>query len=225
MMPFFENVWGIWNAGGWTMIPLFGLSLLLYGSAVRLFVYFRQRQFTKVSESEWMQWIREPSRGQGEVGEIIRYSQDEVHSVSDIHNRFSEVIASKIPAIDRHLSYLNVMVSTAPLLGLLGTVTGMLITFKSIGAGGGEMTDMMAAGISAALFPPEVGLCIALPGLMMVHMLKQRRDEYDAFLTRLESFTIQKYKNNFPSDLPPSLSSEVTEPAPVPTLGITPATA
>ena len=91
-----------------------------------------------------MQWIYEPSRGQGEVGEIIRYSQDEVHSVSDIHNRFSEVIASKIPAIDRHLSYLNVMVSTAPLLACKYGYS-MLITFKSIGAGGGEMTDMMAA--------------------------------------------------------------------------------
>jgi biopolymer transport protein ExbB/TolQ len=80
---------------------------------------------------------------------------------------------------------------------------GMLLTFKSIGMGGGEMTAMMAKGISAALFPPEVGLCVALPGLVMVMMLKRKRHEYEAFLARLESFTVRRYKtarNDFDGD-------------------------
>lgn len=58
------------------------------------------------------------------------------------------------------------------------------------------MAEMMAKGISAALFPPEVGLCIAIPGLLMVHLLKRKRDEYDAFLAKLESFTVQMHKKH-----------------------------
>ncbi|HCP38975.1 MAG TPA: hypothetical protein DIT98_14240, partial [Verrucomicrobiales bacterium] len=111
--------------------------------------------------------------GKGEIGEIIRYTQDEVTSIHEIHNRFAEVVVSKMPYIDRNITFINILVTAAPLIGLLGTVMGMLMTFQSIGAGGGEMAEMMAKGISAALFPPEVGLCIAIPGLLMVHLLKR----------------------------------------------------
>jgi hypothetical protein len=49
----------------------------------------------------------------------------------------------------------------------------------------------MANGISQALFPPEVGLCISLPGLILVRLIKRRVVELDAFLAQLESYTVQ----------------------------------
>ena len=98
--------------------------------------------------------------------------------------------------MDRNIAFINILGTAAPLIGMLGTVMGMLMTFQSIGLGGGEMAEMMAKGISAALFPPEVGLCIALPGLLMVHLLKRKRDEYDAFLGKLESLSIQHFKQD-----------------------------
>ncbi|XOV71038.1 MAG: MotA/TolQ/ExbB proton channel family protein [Verrucomicrobiota bacterium] len=193
---FIERVWNIWTAGGWTMIPLAILGLMTYSAAVRMFLYFSSRDFHKIGETEWMRWLKNPESAKGEIGEIIRYTQDEVGSVDEIHSRFAEVVVSKMPFIDRNITFINILVTAAPLIGLLGTVMGMLMTFQSIGAGGGEMAEMMAAGISAALFPPEVGLCIALPGLLMVHLLKRKRDEYDAFLAKLESFTVQQYKKH-----------------------------
>ena len=193
---FIERVWNIWTAGGWTMVPLAILGLMTYSSAVRMFLYFSNRDFHSIAESDWMRWLKNPENGKGEIGEIIRYTQDEVGSVDEIHSRFAEVMVAKMPFIDRNITFINILVTAAPLIGLLGTVMGMLMTFQSIGAGGGEMAEMMAAGISAALFPPEVGLCIALPGLLMVHLLKRKRDEYDAFLAKLESFTVQQYKKH-----------------------------
>jgi biopolymer transport protein ExbB len=193
---FIDKVWNIWTAGGWTMIPLAVLGLMTYGAAVRMFLYFSNRDFYRVPETEWLRWLTHPESGKGEIGEIIRYTQDEVGSIDEIHSRFAEVIVAKMPFIDRNITFINILVTAAPLIGLLGTVMGMLMTFQSIGAGGGEMAEMMAAGISAALFPPEVGLCIALPGLLMVHLLKRKRDEYDAFLAKLESFTVQQYKKH-----------------------------
>ncbi len=193
---FIERVWNIWLAGGWTMIPLALLGLMTYAAAVRMFLYFSNRDFHKLTESQWTSWIKNPEKGEGEIGEIIRYTQDEVGSVDEIHNRFAEVMVAKMPYIDRNITFINILVTAAPLIGLLGTVMGMLMTFQSIGMGGGEMAEMMAKGISAALFPPEVGLCIAIPGLLMVHLLKRKRDEYDAFLAKLESFTVQMHKKH-----------------------------
>ena len=193
---FIDKVWNIWSAGGWTMIPLAVLGLMTYAAAVRMFLYFSNRDFYRIPESDWLRWLTHPESGKGEIGEIIRYTQDEVGSIDEIHSRFAEVIVAKMPFIDRNITFINILVTAAPLIGLLGTVMGMLMTFQSIGSGGGEMAEMMAAGISAALFPPEVGLCIALPGLLMVHLLKRKRDEYDAFLAKLESFTVQQYKKH-----------------------------
>jgi len=192
---FLSKIWSIWTAGGWVMIPMLALSLMIYSLAAQLMFYFSKRGFHKVAEQDWMDWVKDPGQGQGEVGEIIRYSQDDVDTPDQIHSRFAEVMCAKLPSIDRRLSTLNTLIAAAPLLGLLGTVFGMLVTFKALAAGGGgEVTDQMAAGISQALFPPEVGLCIALPGLMLVHMIKRKRQEYEAFIARLESFTIQYYK-------------------------------
>ena len=191
---FVDRVWNIWTAGGWTMVPLCFLSILIYCSAIRLFLYFSKRDFHRIPESQWSEWVRDPERGEGEIGEIVRYTQDEVNSLDEIQSRFAEITASKIPYIDRNIAFTNILVTTAPLIGLLGTVMGMLLTFQSIGAGSGEMAGMMAEGISAALFPPEVGLCVALPGLMMVQMLKRKRDEYQAFLAHLETRTVQQFK-------------------------------
>ena len=178
------------------MIPLAFLGLMTYAAAVRLFLYFRRRDFKNVSQETWTQWLRDPQKGRGEVGEIIRYAHEDIQREEDIRSRFAEVALSKIPYMDRNIAFINILVTAAPLIGLLGTVMGMLMTFQSIGLGGGEMAEMMAKGISAALFPPEVGLCIALPGLLMVHLLKRKRDEYDSFLGKLESLSIQHFRQD-----------------------------
>ncbi|MGA1235912.1 MAG: MotA/TolQ/ExbB proton channel family protein [Limisphaerales bacterium] len=191
---FVSKVMHTWQQGGWTMIPLAFLSLLIYTCAIRLLVYFRERDWRRLTEEQWRFWVHHPERGEGEVGEIIRYCQDESGSVVDVQNRFAEVTASKLPPLDRRLSTLNLLISAAPLVGLLGTVFGMLMTFKALSLGGGEMTEAMATGISMALFPPEVGLCVSLPGLALVFWIRRQRQEYEAFLARLESATVRLFR-------------------------------
>ena len=176
------------------MIPMALLSVMIYASVVRLWVYFRQRDWRRVEEPRWRHWVHHPDQAEGEIGEIIRYTQDEAHTVKDVQNRFSEVTASKLPPLDRRVSTLNLLITAAPLVGLLGTVFGMLMTFRALSLGGGEMTDAMASGISMALFPPEVGLCVALPGLAAVYWIRRKRHEYEAFLARLESATVRLYQ-------------------------------
>lgn len=194
MQEFAGKVIDLWLTGGTLMIPLVGLCLMIFGSAAQLWRYFGQRDYRGIDDVTWQGWVKKPAESRGEVGEIIRYTQDEVEDVSEIQGRFSEVISSKLPPVQRQLVFMNVMVAAAPLLGLLGTVLGMIHTFEAIATGGNELTEAMASGISEALITTEVGLLIAIPGFFMANVINRKQHEYEAFLGKLESYTIQHFR-------------------------------
>lgn len=186
------------------MWPLLAVCLGMFGVGLSLWLELRQRQFSRLSDRDWMNWVRRPDQAEGEVGEMIRYAQEDARSAEQISLRFAEIAAANLPSIDRRLGTLGTLVAAAPLVGLLGTVFGMLVTFQALAVGGGgKVTEAMAAGISQALFPPEVGLCIALPGLVIMHLIRRRRQEFEAFLARLESCTIQHFRRTLPPSPPP----------------------
>lgn len=199
-----EHILQIWADGGWVMWPLLGVCLLLFVVGLRLWLDLSRHPYRRVDEADWQRWVRQPELAEGEVGTIIRYTQAG-RSPEEISQRFAEVSAAELPAIDRRLGTLSALVAAAPLVGLLGTVWGMLVTFQALAAGGGgRVTEAMADGISQALFPPEVGLCIALPGLLLTHLIRRQRQEFEAFLARLESYTIQHFRKTSP---PPDSSA------------------
>ena len=185
----------VWKGGGWTMIPLFIVAMAIYVSAMSLVVWFRQREYRRIPESQWRGWVDDPTKGEGEVGEIIRYASDEVHCPDEVQDRFSEVGFSKFPKIEQRLNLITVLVNSAPLMGLLGTVLGMLATFTALSQGGGSQTmDQISAGISEALITTEMGLLIAIPGYILVAVIKRRKEEYEAFLANVESACVQACK-------------------------------
>lgn len=85
-----------------------------------------------------------------------------------------ERIVAEVPALERFLSTLAVAASAAPLLGLLGTVTGMIHTFRLITVFGTGDARLLSAGISEALITTEAGLCIAIPALLCHAYLSRR---------------------------------------------------
>lgn len=197
-----DRILEIWADGGWVMWPLLAVCLVLFGLGLSLWRNLHQRQHRRLVEPEWQRWVRQPETAHGEVGEIIRYARAG-QSSEEISQRFAEVAVAELPAIDRRLSTLGTLVAAAPLVGLLGTVFGMLVTFQALAAGGGgKVTQAMADGISQALFPPEVGLCIALPGMILIHLIRRQRQDLEAFLARLESYVIQHFRKTLPPEPP-----------------------
>ena len=184
----------LWLAGGPLMIGLVFVGFMTYGTALQLLIYFSQREYRRISEGIWREWVLDPQSGEGEVGEIIRYTQDQCASDDEVQDRFAEVLNAKMPEIDMRIRFLNIMVAIAPLVGLLGTVLGMLNTFKGIATGGDKTIDMISSGISEALITTEMGLLVALPGYMLAHMVRNHRNDYEAFLARLESFTLLQFR-------------------------------
>ena len=100
-----------------------------------------------------------------------------------------------IRPVNQRLIFLNVLVAAAPLMGLLGTVIGMLGTFVAISSGGGaETASMVAAGISEALITTQTGLFVALPGLFLAMVVRRRKHSVEAALARIESLVLSKHK-------------------------------
>ncbi len=177
------------------MVPLALLALLIYTTGIQLLLFLRKGNIQLGRENEWLLWIYDPAQASGRVGEIIRYTQENVSSAKHVRSRFEEVRQSMLHAIERRLIFLNTLVVTAPLMGLLGTVIGMLGTFTAIGRrGGSETAAMVAAGISEALITTQTGLFIALPGIFLVLVIRRRKHAVEAALARIEALSLTKLK-------------------------------
>lgn len=77
--------------------------------------------------------------------------------------RISEAVLREIPALERFQAFLRLAVAAGPLLGLVGTVVGMIVTFQSITESGSSDPKLMAAGIGQAMIATVLGLGIAVP--------------------------------------------------------------
>ena len=178
------------------MAALATVAFITYSSAATLLVSLHHRGLTKVTDAILQRWVEHPQQAPAQVRELIEYTQSEARSLREVEGRFREVEAAKVPDYDRRLAFLNIMVVSAPLFGLLGTVLGMLLTFKAIGIGGSSTSDIIAKGISEALVATQTGMMVAIPGLMLAHLAKRWRNEYVAFIARLEGMTLRHFRSS-----------------------------
>ena len=154
----------IWLSGGVVMIPLFVLAVLIYAQAFQLVMYMRRTQIDASGEMHWREWVRDPSKADGRVYEILRYTQEGASTAQSIRNRFDEVRLTLVSLIDRRTQFVSTLVTAAPLMGLLGTVSGMVKAFNEIASSGGQASPAeLADGISQALLTTMFGLIVAIP--------------------------------------------------------------
>jgi len=94
-------------------------------------------------------------------GEAQRLEKEQDAEVVEL--RISEAVLKEVPKLERFQSFLRLAVAAGPLLGLIGTVAGMIITFQSITESGSSDPKLMASGISQAMIATLLGLGIAVP--------------------------------------------------------------
>ena len=175
------------------MYPLAALAFVIYFYALEMLIYFRREEYRTVDELTWEGWIQNPGKSKGTIGAIIKYSQTGVKTLRDVESRFEEIKTAHLPRVQRKIIFLSILVTVSPLMGLLGTVMGMLTTFKGLAHSSGQVIDVVAKGISEALITTQTGLIIAIPGYILVYMLTRRKQEQAAFLERVESLTLQHF--------------------------------
>lgn len=103
-------------------------------------------------------------------GDAAKMEQD----AEIVELRISEAVLREVPVLERFQSFLRLAVAAGPLLGLVGTVIGMIITFQSITESGSGDPKLMAAGISQAMIATVLGLGVAVPLLFMNAALQAR---------------------------------------------------
>jgi len=94
--------------------------------------------------------------------------------------------------VDRFIGTILILASAAPLLGLLGTVSGMITTFNVISVFGTGNSRAMAAGISEALITTQAGLVVAVPGLVLGAMLYRRAEQIKERMQRFSLLLLQQ---------------------------------
>lgn len=106
------------------------------------------------------------------LGRVLKVAEDNQGSDTEsLELKLGEAILKESPEIQSGLSLLKIIAMVAPLLGLLGTVTGMIIVFQAITIYGAGDPKAMAGGISSALVTTVLGLIVAIPTLLMHTML------------------------------------------------------
>jgi biopolymer transport protein ExbB len=94
-------------------------------------------------------------------GEAERVEKEKDAEIVEL--RISEAVLKEVPKLERYQSFLRLAVAAGPLLGLIGTVVGMILTFQSITESGSSDPKLMANGISQAMIATLLGLGIAVP--------------------------------------------------------------
>lgn len=127
---------------------------------------------------------KESSKTFGSVGKVLRAVLGKnFANRAGAEKSLEELFAGEVPKIEKGLSWISVFASTAPLLGLLGTVMGMIELFDVITMHGTSDPKLLAGGISVALVTTEAGLIVAIP-LQLLHTFLVNRA--DALRGRME---------------------------------------
>lgn len=109
------------------------------------------------------------------LGRVLSvYEQNRSVDTETLELKMSEAIFKEAPALNRALLFIKIISVVAPLMGLLGTVVGMINTFQAITLYGTGDPKLMAGGISQALVTTVLGLCVAIP-MVLLHTLVSGR--------------------------------------------------
>jgi biopolymer transport protein ExbB len=189
---FFQFAWQTLYEGGWLMIPLGLLALLTYLEAMALILRLGRAKTKKTPREVWSQWLDKPSDGTGHIGDVIRFVVGDGIRGNNAILRVEAVKSKLLPDVNSRVVVLSILVTIAPLMGLLGTVIGMLRTFRGLATASGQAVDLVAEGIRIALITTQTGLMIAIPGYILISLVIRNRNNYLAFIAELETTVVQR---------------------------------
>lgn len=167
-------------AGGVTMAPLALVSVVMWLLIVDRVLFFRRLHQKNMSAHTAWDHIREnripdPAAYRGAVSLLVaRFLQRRSHDRLLDRYILDETVLTLNRSLQDHLAVIGVLAAVAPLMGLLGTVLGMINTFDILSVFGTGNAKGMAGGISEALITTQTGLLVAIPGLYMKGFLDRR---------------------------------------------------
>jgi len=177
----------LFRQGGWIMWPLLACSLAALAIIIDRMVNLRGTRFmppvvtTRIEtlvESRAIARAMDVCReAPGVFPNIILAALDAYHFGRAATREAIEAAGRKeIPRVSRYLAALSTIASVAPLLGLLGTVLGMIQVFKVVADQGLGQASSLSGGIAVALITTAFGLMVAIPSLVMYNVFSKRAE-------------------------------------------------
>lgn len=164
--------------GGFAMYPLLVLSVVTVAIAIERVIYLRR---VKTDAGEFMGVVNEfLSRNaledayrhcestSGPLSGIIKSGlKNQRRGRSEVVRAIEDAGALEVAQLEKGILVLTTVSKIAPLIGLFGTVTGMIRSFQAMGAAGGDNPRLVAAGIAEALVATAAGLVVAIPAYFL----------------------------------------------------------
>lgn len=167
------------NQGG-----VVGYIILVLGGLGLLFAFFKMivLNIYSVKIKSQMKKLDTPntSNSLGKIADIFYKNVDD--SINDLEIKIAEAILKETNKIKKGQSFVKLLAAVTPLLGLLGTVTGMIATFQAITLFGTGDPKLMAGGISTALITTVLGLVTAIPLLFAYTYISSKAEELVSIL-------------------------------------------
>ena len=181
------------QSGGWMMVPIIICSILALGITVERFWTLRSVQIAPrdLLARVWG-WMKNHQLDSARIKELRASSplgrvlagglMNSRHGRQIMKESIEEVASHEIHEMERYLNALGTVAAVAPLMGLLGTVFGMIQVFSEIMAQGTGQANVLAGGISEALITTAAGLIVGIPALIAHRSLQRRVDELVVFM-------------------------------------------
>jgi len=179
----------LFSRGGPLMVPIIISSLLSVAIIIERSFYFNRLNKVSVSLSRQFSECIELQNFEGCIGELRKYKDNPISSIyielfkkakSEIQNfrEYIETIAGyEVKKLEKFLPALATISYTSPLLGILGTVTGMIRSFSVLSQSGIESSNLLAKGISEALITTASGLAVAIPSIIFYNIFSNKANK------------------------------------------------
>ncbi|MEW6743446.1 MAG: MotA/TolQ/ExbB proton channel family protein [Planctomycetota bacterium] len=189
------------DKGGPLMLPLVLTSLVLLGLVTERFLALRvEDRVTDADLARSLSALRQGDAGRLQAL-VARYSTTLTRLFQRVlaldggpREPVAVVLARELTQLRLGMRWLAALTAVAPLLGLMGTVQGMIVTFDTLSSSGTGDVQALSRGISQALITTETGLVIALPGLVLGTFLRSRARTSESRL-RLWAMRLDREEN------------------------------
>ena len=165
--------------GGWIMLPLVATSVVLWTLIVDRWRVFRALDRSDLDTKALLEAVAgqadpPPAEREGLRARLLREFLHQRSGTAGLDRRILGQVSVQLHrSLEERLAAIAILAAVAPLLGLLGTVLGMIETFDVISVFGTGNSRAMASGISVALITTQTGLLVAIPGLLMSNRLNR----------------------------------------------------
>lgn len=184
-------MWELVKAGGWLMLPLILCSIFMVAISIERFVRLKRNlvlpqhlMISKNADLEMMtKDLNNTHMARSSLSTILKAGLDSAAQGEAYSRAQMEATASReIMYLEKNVNFLGTISAVAPLLGLLGTVVGIIESFLMLDVSVGSNPTMMIPGLSKALITTAAGMVVAIPALFAFRYFQRLVQEYIAEL-------------------------------------------